>query len=261
MALKPVIATKTEYDALPEAVRAEYTEKDGKWHLTVDGFVTKTEHDELKVKLSEFRDNNRTMFDELKVLKPIGEKLKARKVDDLDAFLTEHDTLKTTADELKKKTGGTGDLDAAIAAAIKPISDKLTQAETARIDAENRANQSRFRELITADAQKAGVKPASIRHVLREADEKFEFKDGTVKPKTGVRHPTDPLKELTPADWLTELATTDEYLFGDSTGGGAEGRRIGIPPRDVKTLVNPSPEEMGRQMDDIASGKVKVVRQ
>lgn len=259
MALKQVLSTKTEYDALPEAIRSEYVEKDGKWHLSVDGMVTKTEHDELKVKLGEFRDNNRTMHGELEELRPL--KVKLKDVKDVDAFLTEHATLKTQVDDFKKKgITGTNDLDAAIINATKPIIDRLDASEKARAKAEEQANESRFRELISADATKAGVKPQSLRHVLREAAEKFEYKNSVIVPKPGVKHPTEPLKDLTPTDWLVELAKTDEYLFGDSTGSGAHHDR-GNPPRDVKQLINPSPEEMGRHMDDIASGKTQVVRQ
>jgi hypothetical protein len=257
MALKSVLTTKAEADALPESLKSEYTERDGKWFLNVDGMVTKTEHDELKVKLGEFRDNNKTLFEENKDLKAIKDKVKG--INDLDAYIAEHATLKTQVDDFKKKgITGTSDLDAAIAAAVKPIKDSLAAAETARLDAEKRVNESRFRELITADATKAGVKPQSIRHVLREAEEKFEYKNGAVVPKAGVKHPTEPLKDYTPTDWLGDLAKSDEYLFGDSTGGGATGGR-GTPPKDVKELVNPTPEEKGRHMDDIASGKMVVV--
>lgn len=260
MALKQVLTTKTEFDALPEAVRAEYTEKDGKWLLNVEGMVTKTEHDELKVKVAEFRDNNKTLFEENKELKPLKEKLKG--ITDLDAYLAEHNTLKAQVDEFKKKgiTDVSG-VQAAIDAALQPVKDQLKTAETARVEAEKRANESRFRELITADATKAGVRPTSVRHVLREAEEKFEFKNGAIVPKAGVKHPTDPLKDLTPLDWLGELAKTDENLFGESSGGGAGDGRQRVPPANVRQLINPSPEEMGKNMDDIASGKAVVVRQ
>lgn len=259
MALKQVLTAQTEFDALPEAVKAEYAARDGKWYLTVDGMVTKTEHDELKVKVTEFRDHNKELFEENKTLKPLKDKLKG--ITDIDAYITEHATLKTQVDDFKKRgITGTNDVDAAIAAALKPIKDQLVTTETARVEAEKRANDARFRELVTADATKAGVKPQSVRHVLREAEEKFEFKDGVVKAKNGIKHPTEPLRDYTTVDWLGDLAKTDEYLFGDSTGSGAGGVRPG-PPTPSEKLINPSPEEMGRRMDDIATGKVQVIRQ
>ena len=262
MALKATITTKAEFDALAEPVRALYAEKDGKWVLEVDGMSPTSEVTELKGKLAEFRDNNKTLFEENKELKPLKEKLKG--ITDIDAFIAEHATLKAKVDELKKKGVGDGaDLDTAIANALKPITDKLAASETARVESERRADAAKFRELVTAEATKAGVKPQSVRHVLREAEEKFELKDGVLKPKAGVKHSTDPLKDLTPTDWLLDLSKSDDYLFGETSGGGAGGGKPGIGGGrpDAKQLINPSPEEMGMHMDDIASGKVVVVRQ
>ena len=59
MALKAVLSS---IDEVPEALRSEYTEKDGKFHLQLDGtlpgFVPEADHNAIKAKVSEFRDNN-----------------------------------------------------------------------------------------------------------------------------------------------------------------------------------------------------------
>jgi hypothetical protein len=261
MALKATIATKAERDALAEPVRALYMERDGKWVLDVEGMSPTSEVTELKTKIAEFRDNNKLLFEENKELKPLKEKLKG--VTDIDGFIAEHATLKAKVEEFKKKgVGDTNDLDSAIANALKPITEKLAASENARIESEKRADAAKFRELVTSEATKSGVKPQSVRHVLREAEEKFELKDGALKPKSGVRHPSDPLKELTPADWLLDLSKSDDYLFGETSGGGAAGIKGNTNGRpDAKELINPSPEEMGVHMDDIIAGKVVVRRQ
>lgn len=253
MPLKVVIAAKPELDALPEAVRALYVEKDGKW--TLDGLVAESDLTTLKTKVGEFRDNNIAQAQELEGLRPLKDKFK-------DVDPEEYKTLKAKAKQLENQGVKTADdLKAVIDAAVKPLTDRLDASEKARQTAQQAADDSRFRELVSADATKAGVKAQSLRHVLREAQEKFELKDGTLKPRTGIKHPSDPLKELTTTDWLEELARTDDYLFGDSVGGGAanENRRGG-GRQGVKELINPSPEEMGRNMDDIANGKIVVVR-
>lgn len=262
MALKALLTLKAELDALAEPVRALYIERDGKYALDVEGMVPAAEVTDVKTKLGEFRDNNKTLFEENKTLKARVEKIKD--ITDIDAYVAEHATLKTTVDELKKKgVGGTSDLDAAINAALKPVVDKLNASELRATEAQKRADGSRFRELVTADATKAGVRATGLRHVLREAEEKFELVDGALKPKSGVRNTNDPLKDLTPTDWLQELSKSDEYLFGETVGGGANGSHGagGGGRPDAKQLINPSPEEMGKHMDDIASGKVVVIRQ
>jgi len=260
MALKATISAKSEFEGLSEAIRALYVEKDGKWILDAEGLVPKSELDEVKTKLVEFRDNNRTMHDELKDLKPLKEKLKD--VKDIDAFLAEHAELKTKAGELKDKgVEGKEDLQKIVAAALKPIQDQLSAAETARQVAQSAADTERFRNIISSDATKAGVRPNSIRFVIAEAERVFELKDGVIKPRPGQKHPDDPLKDLSPEVWLTQLARTDENLFAESNGGGANNdRRGGNGGAAPKELRNPTALEMGKHMDDIASGKMVVVR-
>jgi hypothetical protein len=262
MALKHVITKKEDLDQLAEPVRQQYIEQNGRWTLAVEGVAPEADLLDAKTKLAEFRDNNRTMHTELEKLRPIVEKVKKVAGDDIDTFITEHTSLKNRAKALDDK-GITkpDDINAAIQAALKPVTDQLESEKQARLMAQKAADDARFRELVSADATKAGVKPQSLRHVLREASEKFELKDGSLQPKQGVKHPTDPMKDLTLSDWFQDLAKTDDYLFGESVGGGAEnGNRGGGRRPGAKELVNPTPEEMGRHMDAIAKGEMIVVR-
>jgi hypothetical protein len=260
MSLKAVLASKAELDALPEAVRKEYVERDGKIALDLEGgFISNTEALELKTKLSEFRDNNRKMFTELEELRPV-----AKKFEGVDP--EEYKQLKIEIGDLRKKGVSKPDdvqqaIDKAVAAAVKPVTDALNAEKASREAAQRRADEGTFRELVSADATKAGVSPTALRHVLREAESMFSLKDGSLVPKEGVKHPTDPLKELTPNDWLQNLAKTDAYLFATSNGSGAPGGTGGSGRPGTKRLINPSPEEMGQHMDAIAKGEMIVVRQ
>jgi hypothetical protein len=255
MALKYVVTKKEELDQLAEPVRQLYIEKDGRWTLAVDGVVLEADLNDVKTKLGEFRDNNRTMHNELEKLRPLEAKFK-------DVDPEEYKRLKTEAKKLEDKgIKSTDDLQAAIAAALKPVTERLDASEKARVAAQQAVDRSTFEKLIAADATKAGVKPQSLRHVLREADDVFVLKDGKVIPKDGVKHPTDPSKDMTTDAWLLNLATTDDYLFGESSGGGANNStRPGGGRPGAKILRNPSPEEMGRNMDAIAKGEMVVVR-
>lgn len=261
MALKSTLANKTEVDALDLPLRPFYVEREGKFVLDVEGFVPSTEVHTLKTEVAKFRDNNIALMKERDTLKET-----VTKFDGIDP--EEYKTTKAEYDKLKGKgVKGADDLEAAIAkavaAATKPISDKLQEESTARQTAQAAADAATFRELFSTDAKKVGVRPASMRHVLREASEKFSLKDGVIVPKDGVKHPTDPLKTLTTEEWLQQLVKTDEYLFEPSVGGGANGSAAGGGGgnANARKLINPTPEEMGRNMDDIASGKAVVVRQ
>jgi len=253
MALKATLQ-KTEIDALAEPLRALYVEKDGKYVLDAEGLVPAADVHALKTQVAEFRDKNIEVIKERDALKTT-----VAKFDGVDP--EEFRTLKAEQEKLKGKgVKGADDLqaviDAAIAKANKPLVDKLAAEEQARLKAQQAADSARFRELVSADATKAGVTAKSLRHVLREAEEKFELKDGALVPRVGVKHPTEPLKELTPTDWLQDLAKSDDNLFAPSTGGGANGS--GGNGGSAKVLVNPSLAEKGKHIDDIAAGKVVV---
>ena len=56
MALKAVIDTAEELEAVPEALRESYVEADGHWYLSIEG-QTRREA-ELGSKVSEFRETN-----------------------------------------------------------------------------------------------------------------------------------------------------------------------------------------------------------
>lgn len=259
MALKAVLSTKADLDALPEPTRTLYTEKEGKFVLDVEGMAPASEILDLKTKVAEFRDARTAALKERDDLKAL-----TARFDGVDP--DEYKTLKADKDKLTKR--GVKDADAldeaitkAVAAATKPLADKLAAEEQARITAQQAANRARFRELVTADATKAGVKPQSVRHVLREAEEVFELKEDGLVPRPGVKHPSDPLKTLTTPEWLQGLAKSDDYLFEPSTGGGANGNGGGSGRPGAKQLINPTAEEMGRHMKEIAKGEMVVVRQ
>lgn len=258
MALKPTLANKTEVDALDLSLRTLYVERDGKFVLDVEGMVPSTEIHDLKLRVAEFRDNNINLTRERDTLKAAAAKFEGIDPDEAKTIKVEYEKLKGKgvkgADDLQNA------INAAVAAATKPINDKLAEESSAREKAQRAADDARFRELFTADASKSGVKSSSLRHVLREAGDKFELKDGVIVPKPGIKHPTDPLKTLSTTDWLQDLAKTDDYLFEPSVGGGANGSGGG-GGGNARKLINPTPEEMGRNMDAIAKGDMVVVRQ
>jgi hypothetical protein len=256
MALKAVL-TKAELDALAEPVRKEYVERDGKFTLVVEGLEEPPEVKDLKIKLGEFRENNRKYHNELEELRPL--KTKFAGVDP-----EEYQTLKAEREKLKSKgVAGADDVAAAIEAAVAkrmaPMEEKLKAEEKARQEAQQKMIDSEFEKRISEVALKAGVRQQAVDKVIPIARGKFEFKDGEIVPRPGVRHPSEPHKDLTPIDWLQDLAKSDDYLFAPSEGTGAQGNRG--KKASGKILINPTSEEMGRNMDAIAKGEITVVRQ
>jgi hypothetical protein len=262
MALKASL-TKAEYDALAKDLQAAYAQKGDSFVLDVEGLSPASEVHELKTKLAEFRDNNVRLMKQVADLEPLVTKFK-----DIDP--DEFRKLKANAEKLEKK--GVKDPDAveemirrATEAALKPISEKLEAAEKATALATAEAHRSKFRELVTAEANRAKVLPTSLRHVLRDAEDSFDVeasgKAGRLIPKEGVKNPIDPLKELDGPAWLTGLAKEEANLFSPSHGADTNPQN-GSSTRVAKTtLVNPTPDQLGANMDAIIKGDVAVVRQ
>jgi hypothetical protein len=253
MALKAVV-TAAEHAALAEPLKTEYVQKDGNYILALDGELPDVR--EMKVKLAEFRDNNRNMHGELEKLRPL-----ATKFDGVDP--DEYRKLKDQVAKLKAKgisdpDQAEDDIDKRIKAANAPILAKLEQEEKRRQEAEQRMLDQDYEKKITDVALKAGLRPQAVDVAVARARQKFELKDGELTPKAGVKNVEEPHKDYTTKEWLAELAKSDSYLFEPSDGGGAEGSRG--KKSGAQILMNPSPEELGRNMDAIASGKMQVVR-
>ena len=104
MALKAVIDS---LDQVAEAFRPEYTSKDGKFVLAIEGapagFVPASELATANGKLTEFRDNNIALLKEVDTLKPVKTEFEAFKVkyDGIDP--AEVVTLKAKVAEFEKK--------------------------------------------------------------------------------------------------------------------------------------------------------------
>lgn len=258
---------KAEFDALPETVRAHYKESGGKFLLDLQGAVLETDHAALKTTAAEFRDNNVALMKALGVTTGPADAIK--KAGELSAAATrlaaiepEHATLKAAADALKGKgVEKPDDLDQKIAAAVKaavdPLTTQLTTERTAREQAQREGAAASFKQAVGAAATEAGVDPRYLRHVVREAEGVFEWRDGGLMPRDGVKNPVDPLKPLAPTDWLTGLKTSDPAFFKPSTGAGADNGAGGGGTPAVKT-IQPNAVEIGRMAADIASGKVAV---
>lgn len=263
MATLKAVLQKAEVDKLPEAVRGFYTEvkgKTGTFHLDLDGAVIggvdPEEHETVKRNLKEFRENN------IKLQKDVTERDERLKTfEGVDP--TEYKTLKEKAGKLKGK--GVEDEDDiakliadSVATALKPVQDQLAQEREARTKSEQVANDAMFDRLVTSDATGAKVRGSVMRHVLRDARDVFELKDGKLVDKSG--------EGLTPKKWFEKLATDPDhdYLFEPSGGSGANhengGPGGGFGKPGAKVLVNPTPEELGANEAGLIDGSVVVQR-
>lgn len=239
---------------VPEALHPEYEEKDGKFVLKLDGeipgFVRAADHGDLKQKVDRFRDNYTALMKRAKEIAG---------VDEMDDDLT---PLRTTVESMKSRlakiSSGSESLQEQIQKAIKPLQEKLDRSEAERVTAQERASKALLRENIGSALTKAGAHPGALGFLLDQSEKVFEVKDDRVAARDG--HFTEQGEPVTPSDWLVTAAKEFDFAFKRSAGGGARGGASnGEPGGGANTLRNPTPEQLGAHMDDIASGKIQIV--
>lgn len=203
-------------ESVPEAHRPLYAEKDGKFILGVEGAVSSD-------KLTEFRDNNRTL---------------KRQNDELTAKFADIDPEKyreLTAQEQKlrdKQLIDSGKVDELIAervAAMRGDHDKQLKAVAGERDGMKKQLESLVIDGALRDAaSKAGVAPTAIDDVLLRGRGTFRLVDGKAVAMDGDKQIFGKDGEsLGVTEWVGGLAEKAPHLFPPSTGGGAPKGGVG----------------------------------
>lgn len=255
-------------ESVDEALRGEYEEKGGKFHLKIEGEVPGlVKQEELlaaNTKVVEFRDRNIALLKENDELRPLKtkyegldpaeareaiEKVKAlgkKGIKDVEDFNAQ---VKKVADEL-----------------IAPLREQLQLSAAETAAERKRADESLLHAKISEQFLKIGGKANATDYVVTLAKENFEVKDGKVVAKAGKFSTVKPADPMSVEEWLTnDISKNHDYTLEPSKGGGAPPVKPGGNPLltskarpDQKVLKNPTPQELGQYSADIASGKVRV---
>ena len=266
MALKAVLTSQEEVNALPEAMRDHYTEQDGTWVLALDG-PTRRET-ELGTKVNEFRDTNITLLRERDEAKrTVDETL--RKFEEVD--LDEVTRLKEAQATLDKK-GVTKpeDIDQlvqrAVTSAVKPMQEQLQAAAEREQEATQRLARESFTRLVTEQASRDGVRPEALPDVIGRAGQHgFVMQAGQAVvlgehgvPKASTAHPGE---AFSLGEWLMGLKRDGgAHLFKPSVGSGDQESPGQPGPVSRGELRDPSAVDFGHNLEQIAKGEVTVVR-
>jgi len=272
MALRSQVAS---LDDVPEELRGEYEERDGKFVLSVSGelpgFVPSSALAEANARLAEFRDNNvnlkGTAAERAKELEGLKQKL--AKFDGVDP--EEYAQLKAKVTELQK-TGVAAAEDVtmvvqrAVSAAVTPLQKRLDEVSAREKEAEARERKSAealarktMESELTSIGLSLGVTEAAIPDYVARGLNIFQYEDGEIVARNGetpIYSPSNPTQPLTPDEWASGLIETAPHLFKGSGGGGAAASDH-TPPPPKKTIQN-DPLEFGRNIEAIARGEVIV---
>lgn len=263
--LKNAISRLEDVD---ESLRGHYkpNESGVGYLLDLDGtplnMVAKSEHAEAVNRVSEFRNNNIALTKELEELRPLKSQFEG-----IDPNAARNAILQIQ--ELEKKgVKKPDDVQSQISAAlndftnkiVEPLKAELHASELARKTAEDEANISLLRTKVGEEFIAMGGKPGALDFILSKAQNVFDIADGTISAKQNKFSMENPGQPIMPKEWLTQQAsdTNTNFAFNSSNGGGANPKGSVGSQAQVQKLINPTPSQLGDNMDAIASGKIQV---
>jgi len=230
---------------------------------TPTGFTPNAEPAANANKVVEFRNNNIALIKEVEELRPL--KTKFSGIDPIEA--------KAAIDKVKelKVKGVTkpDDVENLMSAMLKkftedvvdPLKTELATEKTARTTADQAVATATMRTQLGEKFLKIGGEPGALSFILTQAEDSFHVVDGHTVAKENVFSTDSPGSALEPDEWLKHSATAPatSFAFKTSNGGGSEGDKptSGFKP-GAKVLVDPTPAQLGANMDAIANGTVVV---
>lgn len=253
-----------EFDALPETMQALYKKAGEGFQLQVDGLPD----DSKKVK--EFRDNNIKLQKDLEAVQARMEQFKDIDPAKYAEFSAQAEKLKALEEQQLIKAG---DLDKVISqrteamrvdydkkhnATLKQLKDK----EEAEAKYRNAYKQLKVESSIIGAVSKTGaLRPGAEVHIRNMAREVWDIDDdGEVFAKD--LYADDGTTPMDPTTWAKKLITDHSYLFESAQGSGAQGGKGGGTSKrtqdGTRVLNNPSPLDIGANLEGIASGKILI---
>ena len=247
--------TKDEHASLPDAVKEHYKAEGDAFVLDADGTVSKADLDAANAKVIEFRNNNQALNTKALELDALKEKFKDLDPAEYARVKGELEALKTKG--ITKPDDITTKVQAAVTAAVKPLSDKLADAERQRQESDTALQQSQLRSALTTAALGGKAIKGAVYTIVDKAMDVFESDGhGGVKAREGHFSVDKPAEPITISEWLTGQAKGDlSFAFETSKGGGAGEGGGGTPPNTATPVLTRDPAELGKHMEDLASGK------
>ncbi|WP_029458240.1 hypothetical protein [Solidesulfovibrio alcoholivorans] len=242
MALKLVLDT---LDGLEEGQKALYVEKDGKFHLDVDGLEDTSG---LKSALQKERDRARDFEKKLAGLKDLDPEEYARLKKEAEERATKQMEEKGEFDKLREKWRA--DQEKKEAEFKAKLAEKDALLRKLHLDRE-----------VRDAALKAGVLPDDVEDVMHLTSPRFRMEeDGgiTVLGKDGQPSPDD-LSAFFAKTYKEERPKF--YAGTGATGGGAQPPKGGQHGGTPQTILASDTKAFGANLEDIAAGKIKVQRQ
>jgi hypothetical protein len=219
MALKAIIETRTE---IPEGLTDFYEEREGQFHLAVEGMTEKTKLDEFRNSNIDLKKQVETMGKSLDLFAGV-DPIKAKDaISKMSGFEDKELMDQGQFDELfkKKELELTGKIDA--------VQSHATEQETLASRYKDELETYRVTSAIQTAVNEAGTPQSSaIADILARAKTSWSIDEkGNLFciDETGkARYSENGTQYMSPREWATELIQSAPHLFASSSGGGANG--------------------------------------
>lgn len=210
-------------DEVPEALRDHYVEKDGKWHLQVEGMKTQEDIDRQQAALQAERTAHKTTKDALKASNDKLEVWGELEPDDVTAKLEKLTTLEGAgnnpkAEEIRSmaETLATARIKTETTKLQRSL-DKMTEERDAAVNEgtglKTQIVQRTVDDAIRGAATGAKVIPEAVPDLTILARNEFKLVDGKVVTEDG----------RDAVQWLEDRKKTAPYLWPQAKGAGAQG--------------------------------------
>ena len=219
MALKAIIDSKEE---IPEGVESFYEEKEGKYHLAVEGFTEKSKLDELRnsnIDLRQQLDEATGKIDSFKGIDPVSAREALTKMQQVE---NKELIDKGQFDELlaKQESEYGGKIDA--------LQKHATEQENSAKKYKDELETYRVTSAIQTAVNEAGTPQSwAFADILSRAKTSWNIDDKgdlfCIDSSGKARYSENGTQYLSPQEWSKELIANAPHLFVSSTGRGANG--------------------------------------
>jgi hypothetical protein len=249
-------------DELPETIRDQYRQDSGgRYVLDTEGEYPGLSAAEKKAE-QKFRERNIAQAKELEALKT-----RLTSFEGIDP--TEVTVMKNRMAELERLTGTTDPkavsvlVQQQVAAAIAPYEQKEAERSRREQEMSQKLARKNVESALRDAATRAGVEEVALPDFLSRGLGVFTFEDEQVIAKDRDGAPVfsklRPGEAMSPEEWAFGLSETAPHLFRASGGGGAPGGTDGpTGQHGVKWVDGSNALEVGRNLEEIASGRMKV---
>lgn len=256
-------AVLNSLEEVAEGLRSEYEARDGRFFLKVEGDYPPLV--EANTKLTEFRDNNRTLNTTVTQLRA-----DLKKFDNVDPV--EYPKLKSRVAELEqsgvKNAGDVAEvIKQAVKAAVAPMEQKLQEREASENAAKEALAQTGLENKLREVGSKMGIDERAMQDYVNRGLKVFKLIDGEPAARKGenpIFSKKRPAEELSMEEWADDLYSEAPFLFKPSSGAGAGGGRPGPGGRTAERAavkhISSDPVEFGKNLAEIAKGNVKVIQ-